>query len=52
MNLGKDPRRRKERMNLLLLWTITMKINKIIRKAAKAVRDVFINLEQLQKETK
>lgn len=52
MNLGKDPRRRKARMNLLLLWTITMKINKIIRKVAKAVRDVFINLEQLQKETK
>lgn len=39
-------------MNLLLLWTVTMKINKIIRKVAKAVRDVFINLEQLQKETK
>lgn len=45
MNLGKGPRRRKERMNFLLLWTVRMKINKMMWKAAKAVRDVFINLE-------
>lgn len=45
MNLGKDPRRRKERVNLLLLRTVRMKINKEIWKATKAIRVVFINLE-------
>jgi len=45
MNLGKSPKSRKERVNLLLLWVVRMKINNMIWKATKAVRDVFINHE-------
>lgn len=48
MKLGKCPRRRKESLNLLLFWTTTMKTNKIIWKAAKALRDVFIILNNFK----
>lgn len=51
-NLGKGPRRRKEKVSFMLLWTAINKINKIIWKAAKAVRVVFINLEQFLKGNK
>lgn len=50
MNLGKDPRRRKERVNLLLLRTVRMKINKEIWKATKAIRVVFIILNNFERK--